>query len=267
MRGISVLWRRGAVLLTLPVFVCCSATNLSGCATYNPKPSASFPEAKQAGDLVLKPGDEIQVLYTYWSDLDVQQQVRPDGKISLKMVGDVDAAGKTPQQLREELHQLYADKLRDPDISVVVAGLGSHRVYVGGEVLQPGLIPINGRLTLLEAVMQAGGPVNRSARLRDVILVREQDGKRYARTYNLKESFANSESESVELQPYDVVYIPRTAIDRLDQWVDQYVNGLIPRNFQATYVWSNEQSQETLRTRSTNVNLGQFTPTNVGIQN
>lgn len=257
---VSDLLRKGALLMALPLVA-------AGCATYNPDTSPDFPAANAAQEMVLQPGDTVQVLYTYWSDLDLQQQVRPDGRITLKMVGDVQAAGKTPDQLRTELLSLYADKLREPDISVVVAGLGSQRVYVGGEVLQPGLIPINGRLTLLEAVMQAGGPNNRSARLRDVILVREANGKRYARTYNLKESFAQSESESIELQPYDVVYVPRTAIDRLDQFVDQYVNGIVPRNFQATYVWSNEVAQDTLRTRSTNVNLGQFTPTNIGTQN
>jgi polysaccharide export outer membrane protein len=132
-------------------------------------------------------------------------------------------------------------------------------VYVGGEVQQPGMIQINGRLTLLEAIMQAGGPANRSARIRDVILVRERDGKRYARTYDLRDSFGKGESESIELQPYDVVFIPRTAIDRLDQWVDQYINGLVPRNFQATYVWSNAQGAELQKSRSTNVNLGPFT--------
>jgi protein involved in polysaccharide export with SLBB domain len=209
--------------------------------------------------LVLKPGDTVQVLYTYWPDLDSAQQIRPDGKIALKMVGDVDAGGKTPAQLRETLHTVYADKLKDPDISVVVAGLGTNQVFVGGEVLQPGLIPITGPLTLLEAVMFAGGPNNRSARLRDVILVREKDGVRYARTVDLRDSFNQSESESIPLQPYDVIFIPRTAIDRLDQFVDQYINGLVPRNFQATYAWSNAQGAEIQRSRSTNVNLGPFT--------
>jgi len=254
MRFITGLLRGGRVALSLPLV----ALALSGgCATYTPETSPNFPEGAPP-ELVLNPGDQIQVVYTYWPDLDVAQQVRPDGKISLKMVGEVAAGGKTPAQLREELTALYADKIKDPDISVVVAGLGSNRVYVGGEVLQPGMIQINGRLTLLEAVMQAGGPVNRSARLRDVILVRERDGKRYARTYDLRDSFGQGESESIELQPYDVVYIPRTAIDRLDQWVDQYINGIVPRNFQATYVWSNAQGAELQKSRSTNVNLGPF---------
>jgi len=255
MRFITGLLRGGTGLLSLPLLALAIS---GGCATYTPETSPNFPAAS-APELVLQPGDQVQVLYTFWPDLDVAQQVRPDGKIALKMVGEVPAGGKTPAQLREELTALYADKIKDPDISVVVAGLGSNRVYVGGEVQQPGMIQINGRLTLLEAIMQAGGPANRSARIRDVILVREKDGKRYARTYDLRDSFGKGESESIELQPYDVIFIPRTAIDRIDQWVDQYVNGIVPRNFQATYVWSNAQGAELQKTRSTNVNLGPFT--------
>ncbi|MFM1919905.1 MAG: hypothetical protein RLZZ303_1539 [Candidatus Hydrogenedentota bacterium] len=255
MRFVSRIVRAGAVLRCLPL---AALALTAGCATYTPKASPDFPMAA-APELVLKAGDELQILYTYWPDLDVEQVVRPDGKIALKMVGEVEAAGKTPGALREELHALYADKLKDPDISVVVAGLGSHRVYVGGEVLQPGMVPINGRLTLLEAIMQAGGPLKASARIRDVILVREANGQRYAKTFDLRKTFGDPTSESIELQPYDVIFIPRTAIDRIDQWVDQYVNQVVPRNFQATYVWSNEQGAELQRSRSTNVNLGPFT--------
>jgi protein involved in polysaccharide export with SLBB domain len=243
----------GGALLSLSAL-----TVFPGCATYKAETSPNFPAAS-APELVLKPGDSVQVLYTFWPDLDVAQQIRPDGKIALKMVGEVAAGGKTPGQLREELHTVYADKIKDPDISVVVAGLGTNHVFVGGEVLQPGMIPITGPLTLLEAVMQAGGPSKASARLRDVILVREKDGVRYTRTVDLRESFNQPESESIPLQPYDVIFVPRTAIDRVDQFVEQYINGIVPRNFQATYVWSNPQGAEIQRSRSTNVNLGPFT--------
>ncbi len=255
MRFLCRSMRAKGVLRCIPV---AALAILAGCATHTPKDTGEFPAVGNP-DLSLKPGDEVQVLYTYWPDLDLQQQVRPDGKIALKMIGEVEAEGKTPAQLREELVGLYSDKLKDPDISVVVAGLGSHRVYVGGEVLQPGLIPITGRITLLEAIMQAGGPNKSTARLRDVVLVREVNGQRYAKNFDLRKSFSDPTSESIELQPYDVVFIPRTAIDRIDQWVDQYVNQIVPRNFQATYVWSNPQGAELQRTRSTNVNLGPFT--------
>jgi protein involved in polysaccharide export with SLBB domain len=219
-----------------------------------PSETEHFPEASNAAT-TLSPGDEVQVLYTYWPELDLEQAVRPDGKISLKMVGEVHAEGKTPDELHDELVVLYADKIKDPDLTVVVSGLGSHRVYVSGEVLRPGLIPINGRLTLLEAIMTAGGFDKRSAKPRDVVVVRQQDGRQYARTFNVKAMLQEEESEVVELQPYDVVFVPRTAIDKLDQVVDQYVNQLIPDNFYANYVWNDQRDQANAQSNSVQFNL------------
>ncbi|MBI1318121.1 MAG: hypothetical protein GC168_04105 [Candidatus Hydrogenedens sp.] len=244
------LIRLGACLSAVALF----ALLLPGCQTYSPETSPNFPEAKEQ-PLLLQPGDELQILYTYWKDLNIAQTIRPDGKIALAMVGEVDAAGKTPEQLREDLLVAYADKIRDPDITVVVEGLGSQRVFVAGEVNAPQMLPIVGRLTLLEAIMMAGGYNKNTAKLNQVLLVRSQDGKQYARTYDLTDALKNSESDVVLLQPYDVVYVPRTAIDKVNQFVDQYVNNIIPRNFQPTYVWSRQVGGQDVNTRSYNINL------------
>lgn len=225
--------------------------------TTPPKDSPTFPEASDTAT-TLSAGDEVQVLYTYWPELDIAQAVRPDGKISLKMVGDVEAAGKTPEALRDELLTMYASKIKEPDITVVVSGLGSHRVYVSGEVLVPGLVPINGKLTLLEAIMQAGGFNKTSAKMREVVVVRQHEGRQYAKTFNVKEMLQESESEIVELQPYDVIFVPRTAIDKLDQVVDQYVNKLIPDNFYANYVWNDQRDQATSQSNSVQFNVTPF---------
>jgi len=178
--------------------------------------------------LVLRIGDEIDIRFRYWPELDESQIIRPDGMISLQLVQDVQAAGLTPVQLREQLLSLYEAKLRDPEIAVIIRSLANQRIYVGGEVNSPGLIPLQGDVTLLEAIITAGGFDKTSAQIRNVVLIRLEEGKRRAWTVDLRTALREPESSPVYLRPNDVVFVPRTPIDRLDQWVDQYLSQTIP---------------------------------------
>jgi len=200
-----------------------------GCQSTTPKPEATetFPEVS-VPVVALQPGDMVRISFPYWPELDDEQQVRPDGILSLKLVGDVFAVGKNPSELRGELLELYADKVRDPEINVVVSNWDERRVYVTGEVRGPGAIPIRPDMTVLQAVASAGGFLKESAKIRRVGVVRTVDGVQYARTVDLRDSLREASSEPFELMPNDVVYVPRTNIDRVDQWVDQYVNRIIP---------------------------------------
>ncbi|MBX7259791.1 MAG: polysaccharide export protein [Candidatus Hydrogenedentes bacterium] len=227
----------GSTLSAAAVLICVAVS--FGCAT-TPEPSESFPVA-QDPVLLLKPGDVLQVKFLYWPELNEEgQTIRPDGRISLQLVGEVVAEGKEPEVLRQELLGLYKDKLLQPEISVVVRSLDSHRVYVGGEVLAPGLVPVNGRLTALEAIMQAGGPRKESSKLSTVVIVRQQDGQQYATTLDLRNALESPQSSSFELAPRDIVYVPRTAIDRVDQWVDKYINQIIPRSVHANFTFTKD---------------------------
>ena len=203
---------------------------LGGCITKTPPAEPDdWPEAKEV-KVVLQPGDMIDVRYLYWSDFDQQQFVRPDGKLTLPLVGAVDVAGLTPEELTEHLNAIYADKLKDPEIVVIVRALDSQRVYVGGEVHRPGLVRMSGRITALEAIIESGGFVTLSAKVSSVVIIRHRDGKRYARSLDLRKALEKPNSEPFYLEPFDVVFVPRTAIDRVDQYVEQYLNRIIPRN-------------------------------------
>lgn len=202
---------------------------VTGCTTTPPENPATWPEARPA-QVVLQPGDELRIVYPYWPELETEQVIRPDGKLSLQLVGEVMAGGKSPAELRDDLIGLYADKLKDPEVTVIVNEYTSHRVYVGGEVQRPGVMPIQGRLTALEAVMQAGGPLKATGKLDSVVVVRVRDGQRHARTVDLAHAIENPESEPFLLEPFDVVFVPRTNIDRVNQWVDQYINKIIPNS-------------------------------------
>lgn len=202
---------------------------MTGCLSTPPEEHGSWP-AYDTPVVKLQPGDVIQVKFTYWPELDDEQAIRPDGLISLKLVGDVKAQDMTPDELRTDLLARYGDKLKGPDITVVVSEYATHRVYVGGEVLQPGVIPIQGKLTVLEAIMQAGGFNKTTAKLANVVVVRQRDGKYFSRSLDLRKAIEQPESDTFLLEPRDVVFVPRTAIDKVDQFVEQYINQIIPRS-------------------------------------
>jgi len=210
---------------------------IGACAS-GPEPLPPFPpEAttpSSEGD-VFQPGDVITIKFPYHPELDVEQPVRRDGKIVLQLVGEVMAQGKTLGQLREELIGLYESRLKKFEITVLVRTFRTPRVYVGGEVGNPGVVYLEDRMNVLGAVLNSGGFLKASAVVSNVIIIRHRGGKRYATSLDLTGSFTNPESEAFYLEPYDVVYVPRTAIDRVNQWVDQYINKIIPENILLTF--------------------------------
>lgn len=177
----------------------------------------------------LGPGDAVEVKFLYWPELNTAQEVRPDGRITLELIGEVSAAGLTPEALQKHLLELYGPRLKQPAISVVVRALANQRIYVGGEVRQPGMMPVQGRLTVMEAISMAGGYNKLSARLSDVIVIRQVGDKIYAAKLDLRAAFKGGAAEPYYLAPRDIVVVPRTRIDAIDQWVSQYINLTIPQ--------------------------------------
>jgi len=176
----------------------------------------------------LQVNDLLDVKFWGNEDLDEQVRVRPDGMISLPFIDDVPAAGLTPEELDAELVRRYASELARPNITVVLNEPGS-QIYVGGEVNTQGTLPLDRRLTLVQAI-QASGGFRTSARRRQVLLIRTQpDGDRIARAVDVRPvlSGKNLTIDPV-LQPFDVVFVPRTKISNINLFVQQYVNQIIP---------------------------------------
>jgi len=178
--------------------------------------------------VILGAGDVLEIKFFYTPELNETQTVRPDGKISLQLVGEVEVTGKTPFELKDELIKLFSTKLNNPDITVIVRSLYSHRVYVGGEVNAPGFLEKTRHMTALEAIMEAGGFNLNSAKVRNVVIVRYKGDKRYGYKLNLKPALEGKSDTPFFLEPYDIVYIPRTKITAVNQWLDQYIDGVIP---------------------------------------
>ena len=95
--------------------------------------------------------------------------------------------------------------------------------------MSPGVVEMLGRTTVLEAIMQAGGLDLPEAETRNVIVVRHEDNKRYGYSVNLQPFLEGGETQIFYLEPQDIVYVPRTEITKVGQWVDQHINKLIPQ--------------------------------------
>ncbi len=178
--------------------------------------------------VTLGPGDVIDVKFLYWPELNESQTVRPDGNISLQLVDDVQVTGLTPEKLDEHLTKIYEGKIKDPVITVIVRSLVNRRVYVAGAVNSPGLVPIQGSMTALEAVMSAGGFNESSADYSSVVVIQHAGDKRYAALVDLKSALENPESYQYYLGPNDIVYVPRTRIVKVNEWVRQHINQVVP---------------------------------------
>ncbi len=203
---------------------------LSGCQS----PSYYYPIGSEAKNspparVALMPGDIVEIKFFYTPQLNETQTVRPDGKIALQLVGEVQTQNKTPVELQAELMKLYTPYLKDPNVTVIIRSLFNRRVFVGGQVIRPGIVEMPGDLTALEAIIQAGGFDMRDAEIRNVIVIRHKDGQRYGYSLNLKPILTGGEIQPFFLEPQDIIYVPQTEIAKVDRWVDQHINKLIPR--------------------------------------
>ncbi len=192
-------------------------------------PSASGAPPAAMPRVALKAGDVVEVKFFYTPQLNEVQTVRPDGKIALQLVGEVDTRELTPAELRDKLTKLYVPHLRDPNVVVIVRSLYNHRVYVGGQVMKPGIVEMPGELTALEAIIQAGGFDLRDAELRNIIIIRHKDGQRYGYSLNMEPFVKGGELQPFPLEPKDIIYVPQTEIAQVNQWVDQHINKIIPQ--------------------------------------
>jgi len=194
---------------------------LSGCATQtasSPPPVApasaqtapvpvTIPEAAKVPEiLTLREGDSIRVAFAGVPTMDTTLPIRRDGKITLPLVGEVEAVGLTPTALQQKLVALYAPQLVNKEVTVAVIS-SSFSVFVSGAVLRPGRINSERPLTLLEAVMEAGGIDFAKANASAVVVIRQSEANRRY-DFNLKAILEGKSTETFYLKPSDVVIVP-----------------------------------------------------------
>jgi len=182
---------------------------------------------------VIERGDELSIKVFGRPELDDTVTVRSDGRISALLVTDLTAAGLTPLQLSVALAERYEKFFREPQVSAIVRRAAGLKVFVGGEVGQPGVVALVGELTALAAVYQAGG-FKPSARTDSVVLLRDTHAdKPLTLRLNLKR--VDVKDRATALQPRDVIYVPTSRIAKVDTFVDRYVRQLIPISMTAGF--------------------------------
>ena len=200
---------------------------LIGCAG-GKKVEPAKPGSQQ---LRLSAGDTIEIKFPYAVQFNEIQTIRPDGNIVMPLAGKIRAAGKTPAELQTQLIRLHTEHLQHPDLAVIVRTLFNRKVYVSGQVNEPGLIDMPGRMSVLEAINQAGGFDMVTAKTSSVVLVRYNNGNPVGKKINLEAAIKGKDFTPVYLAPKDVVFVPQTNIVKVGQWVNQHIYDLLPRGF------------------------------------
>jgi polysaccharide biosynthesis/export protein len=187
-------------------------------------------------DYKINVGDELEVQFFYAPELTTRAVVRPDGKISLPFIGDVKAAQQEPAKLATSLKGLYASQLPRPELSVNVRSFSAQRVFVGGEVGQPGMQPLSGPMTVMQAIMAAHGFTER-ALTQEIVIIRRGEGReRLVFAVNTEKAITGEDAnQDIALQASDIVIVPRSGVANVNLWVDQYIRRMLPFSLYAGY--------------------------------
>jgi polysaccharide export outer membrane protein len=183
----------------------------AGCRAPAPGSSAAFSHfdagAAHYATNLLQEGDLVTITFQYSTNFNALQKITLDGVLNLEAVGSVKAAGKTVPELQAELVKLYQPQVKN-DVITIKLVTAATSVYVAGAVNRPGKIPLEHPMTVLEAVMEAGGFDPNRAKLSAVTVLRIQDGKQRSYKINLKQTLRGEIETPFYLKPFDIVHVP-----------------------------------------------------------
>ena len=190
---------------------------------------ASLPPIGEVPYLVTQ-GDTLELRFEFDASLNADVVVRNDGCGTAPLVGDLPFAGRTMPEAAAMLRERYASRLRHAGVDVLLKVMHPERVFVGGAVAHPGMIPLDRRsMTLLQCVHAAGGPEFATARLDHVVLCRlVPDGRQRAFKVDLARAAAGDVEHPVFARDGAVSLVPPSAITDANRFVAQWFDGLMP---------------------------------------
>jgi polysaccharide export outer membrane protein len=192
----------GAVVVSSPVVEAQQAAPAT-------KPVAPVRTSAVSTEYVIGPEDVLQV--TVWKNDNLSRvvPVRPDGKISLPLLHDVQAAGLTAMQLRDKVSRALGEFMPNPEVSVIVTDIRSFRVSVMGEVQRPGVLLLKSQTTVLEAIAMAGGFRDFASPSKIVVVRKDGGGQTQKIPFNYNKAIRNGETEdNILLKTGDVIVVP-----------------------------------------------------------
>ncbi|ACL95979.1 polysaccharide export protein [Caulobacter vibrioides] len=203
-----------------------------------PRPTATFSNIGYADwseaepDYRFYPGDEIEMTVPSAPELNKTATVQPDGRITVPLVQPVMAADRTIGELQASLSQAYAGTLLRPQVQISVKATAPLKVFVGGEVGNPGVFDMAGDGDALRAIIQAGGFKTTAKRNQVVIIRRGPDGRAMMRTADLLRGLTSpGGADLVPLRRFDIVYVPRSGAAETGLFMQQYFRDLLPVSF------------------------------------
>jgi polysaccharide export outer membrane protein len=183
-------------------------TATASAATTATDKAANVAPASLAGpEYVIGPEDVLHIAVWKETDLTATLPVRPDGKISLPLLDDVQAAGLTPKQLADSVTEKLRKYIADPRVTVVVTAINSKRIYLVGEVMHAGATPMLPNMTVLQALSSAG--LSQFANTKRIYVLRTENGKQKKLPVNYRKLVKGEEIEqNYMLQPGDTIVVP-----------------------------------------------------------
>jgi polysaccharide biosynthesis/export protein len=166
--------------------------------------------APPTGEAEYKIGPQDVLRIDVWKEPDISRSipVRPDGKISLPLLSDVQAAGLTATELADSIREGLKKFINSPQVTVSVTEINSRRVYCTGEVTKPGALSLLPNMTALQALSSCGG-FTQFARVKNIYILRVENGKQVQHPFNYKDVVKGKKPEdNILLQPGDVIVVP-----------------------------------------------------------
>jgi polysaccharide biosynthesis/export protein len=184
---------------------------VSAAPTQAPPPEAAAPPLAPKGtvdpDYVIGPSDTIEVNVFNEPKFSGSLPVRPDGMISISLLGDIPASGLTPMQLGAEITSRLKKLITDPSVTVSVLAINSKRIYLVGEVGKVGPLPMTPGMTPLQAIATAGGP-SPYANIKHIYILRTVNGAQQKIAFNYKKAVKDGDMQGVTLISGDTIVIP-----------------------------------------------------------
>jgi len=172
------------------------------------KTAAPAPATNANSDYRIGPQDVLRI--DVWKEPDISRTipVRPDGKISLPLMNDVQAAGQTAMELAALIREGLSKYINSPQVTVSVTEINSRRIYVTGEVMRPGAQPLLPNMTALQALTSSGG-FTQFAKTKSIYVLRTEGRQQVKHPFNYKAVLDGKHPEdNIQLQPGDVIVVP-----------------------------------------------------------
>ena len=169
---------------------------------------AAAPGVALPADYVIGPEDVLAVLFWRDKEMSGDYVVRPDGQITLPLLNDIQAAGLTPEELRDSLTKAASKLIEDPSVTVGVKAINSRKVFITGMVGKGGSYPLTSPTTVVQLISIAGG-LQEFADEKKILIVRVEKGQQVAYKFNYKD-FAKGKNlkQNIQLKPGDQVIVP-----------------------------------------------------------